>query len=199
MSNERVDSASFSKADLALSDEELMARYREGEEQAFRVLFERYAGLLLRVLSRDIGSGATAEELVQQTFLQLHRARFDFDISQRFKPWIFTIALNLKREHFRKQKRKPTEELVDAAVPPRDHERWEAKRSVAWALQRLPGDQREVIELYWFEGLSFADVARCLGIGKVSAKVRAHRGYVRLRALLGGADGARNPIEEPNV
>jgi RNA polymerase sigma factor (sigma-70 family) len=196
MSAERGPSTSSTDGELAVTDEELMARYCEGEEHAFRVLFERYAGLLLRVLSRDLGSEAAAEELVQQTFLQLHRARFDFDVSQRFKPWILTIALNLKREHFRRRRRRPTVELVEAGVPPREQERWEASSSVAWALERLPGDQREVIELYWFEGLSFADVARCLGIGKVAAKVRAHRGYVRLRTLLGAVDVGRNPKEE---
>jgi RNA polymerase sigma-70 factor (ECF subfamily) len=142
---------------------------------------------------RDLGSAAIAEELVQQTFLQLHRARFDFDASQRFRPWILTIALNLKREHFRQQRRRPTVELEDRSAPPRDHERWEAGRSVAWALERLPGDQREVIQLHWFEGLSFADVARCLGIGKVAAKVRAHRGYRRMRSLLDTGDHGGNP------
>jgi RNA polymerase sigma factor (sigma-70 family) len=199
MSAERGPSTSSTDGELAVTDEELMARYCEGEEHAFRVLFERYAGLLLRVLSRDLGSEAAAEELVQQTFLQLHRARFDFDVSQRFKPWILTIALNLKREHFRRRRRRPTVELVEAGVPAREQERWEASSSVAWALERLPGDQREVIELYWFEGLSFADVARCLGIGKVAAKVRAHRGYVRLRTLLGAVDVGRNPKEELGI
>jgi RNA polymerase sigma-70 factor (ECF subfamily) len=110
---------------------------------------------------------------------------------------MLTIALNLKREHFRQKRRRPTAELSDVGVPPRDQERWEANRSIAWALEQLPGEQREVIELHWFEGLSFADVAECLGIGKVAAKVRAHRGYVRMRALLGASGG--NPGKEPSV
>jgi RNA polymerase sigma-70 factor (ECF subfamily) len=190
-------------AESAASDEELMARYREGEPAAFRALFERYAPLLLRVLSRDLARSSEAEDLVQQTFLQVHRARNDFDPSRRFRPWIITIALNLKREHFRAARRTPVSTGVapEPSVPPRDHERVDARQSVAWALERIPGDQREVIELHWFEGLSFGDVARCLGIGAVAAKVRAHRGYSRLRALLVGdaTDESRNRTRERHI
>jgi RNA polymerase sigma-70 factor (ECF subfamily) len=179
------------------SDEELMTRYQHGDLPAFRGLFERYAGLLVRVLSRDIGDSALAEELVQQTFLHVHRARLDFDTSQRFKPWVFTIALNLKREAFRSRRRRPKLtpwEDREIGAPPVDHARLEARDSVAWALNRIPPDQREVIELHWFEGLSFQEVARCLGIGAVAAKVRAHRGYLQLRVLL-----TRNPWPERGI
>jgi RNA polymerase sigma factor (sigma-70 family) len=169
------------------SDEELLLRYREGDTAAFRELFERFAPILLRVLRRDLSPPSLAEDLVQQTFLQLHRARFDFDPARRFKPWIFTIALNLKREHFRASRQRPTassDDAAEVAVPPADHQRVDVRQTIAWALERIPGEQREVIELHWFEGLSFRDVAHCLGIGAVAAKVRAHRGYARLRALL---------------
>jgi RNA polymerase sigma-70 factor (ECF subfamily) len=174
------------------SDEELMARYREGELAAFRTLFERYAPLLLRVLARDLARPGDAEDLVQQTFLQVHRARHDFDPSRRFRPWIVTIALNLKREHFRVARRLPGGSAAESVpgVAPHDHARVDARQTVTWALERIPGEQREVIELHWFEGLSFGDVARCLGIGAVAAKVRAHRGYSRLRALLSGSESS---------
>lgn len=182
------------------SDEELMARYREGELAAFRTLFERYAPLLLRVMSRDLARPGDAEDLVQQTFLQVHRARHDFDPSRRFRPWIVTIALNLKREHYRVARRWPARAAVEVepGIAPRDHARVDARQSVAWALERIPGEQREVIELHWFEGLSFGDVARCLGIGAVAAKVRAHRGYSKLRALLGG-DVSSNRAREQDI
>jgi RNA polymerase sigma factor (sigma-70 family) len=169
------------------SDEELLLRYREGDTAAFRELFERYAPILLRILGRELSPSSLAEDLVQQTFLQLHRARFDFDPTRRFRPWIFTIALNLKREHFRAARQRPhasSDDAAEVAVPPADHERVDVRQTITWALERIPGEQREVIELHWFEGLSFRDVAHCLGIGAVAAKVRAHRGYVRLRALL---------------
>jgi len=169
------------------TDEELMVAHAAGDPAAFRELFERHAPALGRLMLRDLYVREEANDLVQQAFLQLHRARLDFDPKQRLKPWLYTIALNLKREHFRRKKRRP-EHLTgegedDVPVGPREQERAEARRSLAWALEQVPADQREVIELHWFGGLSFPEVSEVLGITPTAAKVRAHRGYVRLREL----------------
>src|SRR5690349_7102953 len=94
------------------SDEELMAAYVAGDRAAFRELFERHSPVLLRVTRRQLPTREEANDLLQQTFLQLHRARLDFDPTQRFKPWFFRIALNLKREHFRRLRRRP-EDILD--------------------------------------------------------------------------------------
>lgn len=178
------------------SDEELMAAYKEHDVAAFRELFQRYAPVLLRLLARDAPTSEAAKDLVQQTFLQLHRARFDFDTGRPFKPWLFTIALNLKREYFRTRRRHPESLAGDAQLERASsvslHEQLGAQRSVNWALERLPDDQREVIELHWFDGLSFTEIAERLGIGLSAARVRAHRGYRQLRELLG--DGVERKI-----
>jgi RNA polymerase sigma factor (sigma-70 family) len=169
------------------SDEELMLAHATGDPSAFRELFERHAAPLARLMLRDLFMREEANDLVQQAFLQLHRARFDFDPKQRLKPWLYTIALNLKREHFRRKKRRPEQlqgdDTNDGAVAPRGQERTEARRALAWALEQVPADQREVIELHWFGGLSFPEVSEVLAITPTAAKVRAHRGYVRLREL----------------
>ena len=172
-----------------------MARHVAGDATAFRELFERHAPALERLLLRDLSDKEEARDLVQQAFLQLHRARLDFDPSKRLKPWLYTIALNLKREHFRRRKRRPERPDSDAAdrepTAPRGQEQTEARRSLGWALERLPADQREVIELHWFGELSFAELAESIGISVAAAKVRAHRGYLKLRELLG--DAPRTP------
>jgi RNA polymerase sigma-70 factor (ECF subfamily) len=171
------------------SDEELMAAYVAGDAAAFEELFRRYAPALLRVLGRQLSSPGEAQDLLQQTFLQLHRARRDFKPGARLRPWIFTIALNLKREHFRRLKRRPEAPLeldgrADPAVPPVSPERAENERAVRRALDQLPADHREVIVLHWFEGLSFPEVSAVVGASVSAVKVRAHRGYVALRKLL---------------
>lgn len=169
-----------------------MSAYVAGDGGAFRIIFERYAPVLLRAMLRELYVREEANDLVQQTFLQLHRARRDFDSGQKLKPWVFTIAMNLKREYFRRKKRRPERSLEAAAAPEpavaaRGAAQVEARRSLMWALQQLPTDQREVIELHWFEELEFPEVAQVVGASVSAVKVRAHRGYVRLRATLGEA------------
>lgn len=179
-----------------------MVAYVRDDNAAFKELFERYAGKLARLMLRELFAQDEANDLVQQTFLQLHRARFDYDPEQPFRPWLYTIALNLKREYFRKRRRRPEvlgEGAEERAAPGGAHEALEAHRSVAWALARIPEQNRRVIELHWFDGLSFAEVAKCLGIGAVTAKVRAHRSYLRLRKLLGEDAEALRGTTEPEV
>jgi RNA polymerase sigma-70 factor (ECF subfamily) len=171
------------------SDEELMAAYVAGDRSSFDELFRRYAPILLSVLQRQMHSADDARDLVQQTFLQLHRARRDFDQKARLRPWLFTIALNLKREYFRRQKRRPEAPLEldgrsDPAVLPHDLTKDELDRTVRRAIEELPRDYREVIVLHWFEGLSFPEISSLLGASVSAVKVRAHRGYVALRKAL---------------
>lgn len=168
------------------SDEELMQAYIGGEVDAFSELFERYGPMLLRIMRRQLRDD-DAQELVQQTFLQMHRARNDFDMSRKLRPWLMTIAYNLKRELFRRRGRKPESALE---VEPEAEDRGDIveRKSEAARLRRalatLPEGQREVIEMHWFEELSFPEVAEILGLTTSAVKVRAHRGYKALRATL---------------
>jgi RNA polymerase sigma factor (sigma-70 family) len=172
------------------SDESLMSAYAAGQAAALEELFARYAPILLRVLRRQMATPEEAEDLVQQTFLQIHRARYDFDATQRFRPWAFTIALNLRREHFRRFKRRaewPLEHAAEAHSEGQPAARTDAARDLDRALAALPSEQREAIELHWLEGLSFQEVAAVQGGTRGAAMARAHRGYNRVRAVLAGA------------
>jgi RNA polymerase sigma-70 factor (ECF subfamily) len=174
------------------SDEELMAAYLAGDEPAFDELFRRYAPQLLRMMRRQLPQPSDAAELVQQTFLQLHRSRRDFQPGRQLRPWLMTIAFNLKREHFRRRKRRPEGPLdFEPAEPPgsrrdRLEKRGEAEQLRA-ALGGLPEGQRTVITMHWFDGLSFPEVAEVLGLSVSAVKVRAHRGYRALRRVLEAA------------
>ena len=170
------------------SDEELMASYVAGDPAAFEAIYERYASRLAGVFWRGVPAGDVAD-LVQQTFLQLHRARRDFRPGAPLRPWLFSIAFNLKRKSFRDASRRGAslerDPAVDAGESADLQAREEAGR-VRAALAMLRTGQREVIELHWFEGLPFAEVARRLGSSLSAVKVRAHRGYQKLRAFLEG-------------
>jgi RNA polymerase sigma-70 factor (ECF subfamily) len=168
------------------TDEELMARYQSGDRLAFEAIFHRYAPLLLRLMLHRLDRRDDAHDLVQQTFLQLHRSRADFREDSQLRPWLFTIAINLKRRHLRRLGRRP-----ENAIDPRSLERLtepgsrdealEDGRRLRGALANLPPEQREVIVLHWFEGLTFLEVAQFVGASLSAVKVRAHRGYAAIR------------------
>jgi RNA polymerase sigma-70 factor (ECF subfamily) len=172
------------------TDEELMVAYCAGSDAAFRELFQRFAPVLLRLLRRNVGRPADAQELTQQTFLQLHRARHDFRAGTMLRPWIMTIALNLARDLLRRRGRRPEVMVEESALPasvaiqpitPKDNADSDRVRA---ALQTLPKQQREVIELHWYEELSFNEIAAIIGATSGAARVRAHRGYATLRKVL---------------
>lgn len=167
-----------------------MAAYVGGEASAFRELFDRHAAPLLRLMSQGLFRPEEGRDLVQHAFLQLHRSRNDYDQTARFRPWLYTIAMNLKREYLRRVKRRPEAALesVGGEGPTeeaRGAQRYEARQALAHAMAALPPDQREVIELHWMQGLSFAEVSVIVGASVGAVKVRAHRGYTALRAILG--------------
>lgn len=167
-----------------------MDAYVNGDDAAFRLLFERYAPILLRLTRRHLQSEDLAQEIVQQTFFRLHGARNDFRSGSRLKPWVMTIAMNLVREHWRRKKRRTFIELKDTshAAPQAERSKRELEdrsRVLHEALGRLPDSQREVVELHWFQERPYAEVAKIVGTTEGAVRVRAHRAYNTLKQLLG--------------
>src|SRR4051812_30312928 len=93
------------------TDEELLAGYREGDRGSFAALVERYQRELFHFLVRFLGDRAAAEDIFQETFLQVHQSADQFDLQRRFRPWLFTIAANKARDLMRSQARRPTNPL----------------------------------------------------------------------------------------
>ncbi|MCO4769448.1 MAG: RNA polymerase sigma factor [Deltaproteobacteria bacterium] len=176
------------------SDEDLFARYVDGDRAAFGVLWSRHAPAIARLMRKQIRRSEDVNDLVQQTFLQLHRARRDFRQGARLRPWLYTIALNLRREYWRRYARTPIAhvELDERMLPTTEQADIVGKedaRRVRAALAKLPAGQRDVIELHWLEGFSFPEVAQIVGASLSAVKVRAHRGYKVLRKHLGPEEG----------
>src|SRR5579859_1894615 len=90
------------------SDEHLLADYRTGDKSAFAALVSRYQRELYHFLVRFLGNRASAEDVFQETFLQVHQSAEQFDPQRRFRPWLFTIAANKARDLIRSQSRRPT-------------------------------------------------------------------------------------------
>ncbi|MEM7434066.1 MAG: sigma-70 family RNA polymerase sigma factor [Myxococcota bacterium] len=166
-----------------------MNAYVDGDDAAFRLLFERYAPILLRLTRRHLRSDELAEEIVQQTFFRLHGARNDFRRGSKLRPWVMTIAMNLVREHWRRKKRRKmtTLEVETQAAPEAEFMPIEIRQRSALlheALAQLPISQKEVVELHWFQEKPYAEVAEIIGTTEGAVRVRAHRAYATLKQLL---------------
>lgn len=171
-----------------------MQRFQQGDASAFGPLHARHAPAATRFFIGMTGSRATADDLTQTTFLKLVAARASWSPSEPFLPWFWAVARNAARDHLRRgstvREQSRSDDLPEQAAEPVDPLAGESARADAERLQRalreLPAAQREAVVLHHLEGRPFAEVAASLGIRVGAAKVRAHRGYVRLRELLGG-------------
>jgi RNA polymerase sigma-70 factor (ECF subfamily) len=174
-----------------LDDDQLMLAYAAGDLQAFDVLFERWAPRLHAFFSRTLGSSADADDLLQLTFLRMHRARSSFHPGQPLRAWMFAIAARLQKDELRRRSRSTraaTEARSGAdekTAMPDDHDAHSELASVLRAaLEELPESQRTVIHLHRYERMSFAEIAEVLGTTQGAVKLRAFRAYRRLRSSL---------------
>jgi RNA polymerase sigma-70 factor (ECF subfamily) len=169
-------------------DDALMEQFCRGEEAAFESLYARHAPGVLAFLGRMVRDPALAEDLLQTTFLSVVRARGRYEPGTAVRAWIFAIAANAGRDALRRRRARHedlgTEVPAEAAVQPAPVSDPGAARAVQEALMKLPVDQREAVVLHKMLELSFEEVATTLGISAGAAKVRAHRGYVRLREMM---------------
>jgi RNA polymerase sigma-70 factor (ECF subfamily) len=170
-----------------------MDRYAGGDEQAFAELYDRLAPRLLGYLSRQTRDLGRAQDLLQQTMLQLHRQRGRFYRGAEVTPWAFAIARRFVIDSYRKEKRRQAlvERLARAEpsyVTATDDvvTSLQMTRKVAGVLSRLPEKQRVVLEMMRRDGLSTAEVAQILGITLNAVKLRVHRAYATLNAAVTG-------------
>lgn len=177
-----------------------MQRYQDGDASAFRELYALVAPRLLGYLLKMARSRALADDLLQQTFLKVHRARGAYVRGADPLPWIYSIAHRTFIDEARKSKRaivnvtagddalpEVRAGLDGEAVDRRDEPRADPEQTKAAldALAQLPDAQREAVVLTKLDGKSVAEAAEIAGTSVGAMKVRAHRGYEALRRLLG--------------
>lgn len=168
----------------------LMVAYRGGDLAAFDGLYASVAPVLRRYLLALARDAAWTDDLVQETFLQMHRSRHTYNAAYPVLPWAFAIARHvfLMGRRTRKRKGDFDHDVADDRVMARarDHEAGIlARDAVARAMETLTPGTRRAVWLHHVLGLSFADVARRLAIREPAAKLRASRGMASLRRALG--------------
>lgn len=173
---------------------EAMAGYQAGRLEAFDLL---YAGLAVRLrpyllsLARD---AARADDLLQETFLQIHRSRHTYQPHLPVLPWAFAIARHVylmdRRAASRRQRHEigQPEHLAEPAVRA-ESEAAADQDEVRRALEQVPQERRHALLMHHVEGLSFREIAARLGIRETAAKLRSSRGMANLRSILRGRRG----------
>lgn len=175
-----------------LPDEDLARAIQRGDARALNTLVERHHASLLGYLYRMTGGDRPlAEDLVQETFLRVLRSIRQYHSAQRFKPWLYTIATNLARDHFKRADTRRTDpiqtgtlSLPDPNQPEPTFLAHDDARQVIAALAQLPDLQRETVILRYYQDLSLAEIAETLNIPVGTVKSRLSIGLNRLKDLL---------------
>jgi RNA polymerase sigma-70 factor, ECF subfamily len=183
-------------AHAGLTDEQLLEAYRHGDRASFAALVMRYQRELYHFLTRFLGDRIAAEDVFQDTFLQVHLSRDQFDPARRFKPWLFTIAANKARDLMRSRARRPTNplqasvgsgeeegaEFIDLMAatgsagqsPEVPLEVQETKDAVQRIVRSMPDHLREILLLSYFHQFPYKQIGDILGVPLGTVKSRLH-------------------------
>lgn len=172
-----------------MRDEELLARHIAGDARAFDTLVSRYANGLYAFFQRLVGSSAAADDLVQETFLQVHLSAATFDPSRTFRPWLYTVAANKGRDFIRNRGRRATVSLdrgsddentggpaieSDELQPETQVAGEDQAEAVRRIVDRMPEHLRMILTLGYFERLPYGEIAEILDIPVGTVKSRLH-------------------------
>ena len=180
------------------ADAQLAADFATGDAETVRTLYDTYGRLVYAVAYKVLGDAGLAEDATQQTFLQAWRASDSFDPQRPMGPWLATIARRAAIDVFRRSRRHETYDELDSAHPAlvtsppsaeQIYETWEVRRAV----DSLPPDDRELVRLQYFSGLSHTEIAERLDIPLGTVKSRTFRAHRRLLGKLGHLRGTLEP------
>lgn len=174
-----------------ISDEQLIELFRSGNEDAFAQLVRRYERELYNFLLKFLGQSASAEDVFQETFLQIHLSASTFESNRRFRPWLYTIAANKARDLLRSQSRRPTIQLTgpdeeadisqlwdsllqESTTPEQQLQVQQQQEFVRKVIGEMPGHLREILVLSYYNQLPYKELAEILGIPLGTVKSRLH-------------------------
>ena len=189
---------------MARSDVQLMLDVKAGDEQSFALLLHRYRTPLVNFLYRMVRNRQQAEDLAQEVFIRVYRARADYVPSAKFTTWLFRIATNLALNSVRDTRHQRMEVSLDAPVTVdaedgderplevaeknpniEEHLVQEAQRDmIRHAIDKLPEKQRAAVLLHKYQELDYGEISKILGCSESALKSLLFRAYETLRVEL---------------
>jgi RNA polymerase sigma-70 factor (ECF subfamily) len=189
---------------MARTDVQLMLDVKAGDEASFELLLHRYRTPLVNFLYRMVRNREQAEDLAQEVFLRVYRARADYVPSAKFTTWLFRIATNLALNSVRDNRYQKLEVSIDAPVAldaengdekpldvPEKHPNIEqhlveesGRKMIRHAIEKLPEKQRAAVLLHKYQELDYAEIARILSCSESALKSLLFRAYESLRVEL---------------
>lgn len=185
------------------TDEDLLLRSRKGDREAFAALVRRYEREMYGYLKRYLGDGSLAEDVFQNTFLQLYLKSNQYQPGNAVRPWLYTIATHQAIDAMRRNGRhravsldeyhesngedesqRLLEMLVDRETGPLDQAHQQEQREIVRAgVELLPDFLKQVLILAYYQGLKYKDIADILKIPVGTVKSRLHAALVRLHEI----------------
>ena len=189
---------------MARSDVQLMLDVKAGDEESFALLLQRYRSPLVNFLYRMVRNREQAEDLAQEVFIRVYRARADYVPSAKFTTWLFRIATNLALNSVRDTRHQRMEVSLDAPVAPdaesgdertldvadkrpdiEQHLVEEARKEmIRHAIDKLPEKQRAAVLLHKYQELDYGEIAKILACSESALKSLLFRAYESLRVEL---------------
>lgn len=172
---------------MEISDKEIIEKVKRGEKEMFTLLIDRYSDKIYSYFLKLIQDRDEAMSLIQETFYKVFRGIKNFDLSKDFFPYLIKIARNEGINYLNKYKKVEKIDYNDA-LSYEKKESFDIKIILDEALKKIPKEDREIILLFYMEGLSYEEIAEVLNISIDNVKVKLHRSKEKLRRFLEGKD-----------
>src|ERR1700689_182237 len=174
-----------------------MERYQQADPEAPAVLVSALSAALLRFFRSQSATPAQAEDLLQDTWLRIHRVRHTYRPGEPVLPWVYAIARRVRVDGYRRTRRITLHEIA-MEVLPESSVSTEARNpgpTFDTLVAALPEAQREVVTMLKVGGLTLEEVARATSSTVGAVKQKAHRAYEKLRDLLQSGEGAKGAAQ----
>ena len=169
-----------------LNDEELMVMYQNGNEMAFRILYERHSSKIYGYLRKRTKEVEKVPDIFQEVFVKIHRSKHLYNKSLPVLPWLFTVTKSVMIDQIRKNKNKNFAAEVDLEnIPALELSLSTGSTMVTDLIQHLPAAQKASVQMRYVDGSTFEEIAKSLNTSPTNARQLISRGVKRLKQLLG--------------